>query len=181
MDRNKTLNGDSLRRNKYPKHPQHGKRKIVRADESSVSAPKNIPSGTDLTAARDRLRAKASQSNDDNPPQSWRPNVGGELFGRLTAVETRRTKQSDAERVAILETESGERVAAWLFYRVLGDEWDQAQPSIGELVLLERLPDGVSKGHGGQYRRYRVTVDWPDEAAPDPAQGDWTLAEGGAK
>lgn len=151
----------------------------MKHDNSSVSAQKNAPSGADLTAARDRLRAKASQSNDADPPQSWRPNVGDELFGRLTAIETRRTKQSEGERVAIIGTESGECVAAWLFYRVLGDEWDKAQPNVGELVLIERLPDAVSKGHGGQYRRYRVTVDRPAEKAY-PRQNDWIMAEGGA-
>lgn len=149
------LRGASLRHNAYRKKCQHDKM-----------------SDGSFESAASRLREKAQSAA--HPATSWRPEVGDELIGRLVRVDTRPTKQSAAERVAILEREDGSHLAAWMFYRVLADEWDQADPQPGELVLLKRLPDGIAKAHGGAFRRYRVTVD---RAEPP---GDWVLAEGGA-
>jgi len=140
----------TLRGEEYHPNPRHG-----RGD------------GNDFTKARSRLRAQVDSTTD--APGSWRPEPGDELLGRFIRIDTRPTAQSQAERVAVIETEDGEHVGAWLFYRVLGMEWDASEPKPGEMVMLERLDDGKRKKDGGAYRRYRVTVDRP---------GDWQMALG---
>lgn len=147
---NEPDNGDSLQRDEYRGDPRHGK-----GESGSFGS----------AAARLRERANSTTS----APSSWMPEPGDELVGRFVRIDTRPTAQSKAERIAVLETEDGSHVGVWLFYKVLGIEWDAADPKPGEMVLLERLDDGKRKQDDGPYRRYRVTVDRP---------GDWQLALG---
>lgn len=162
--------------------PSGDKNERSLAAQAPTDAPGNTPPETSSrsawTESRSRLRAKTATADTSATKESWRPESGSELFGRYTATEKRRTANSPSERVVTITTESDLQVGVWLFYKVLAEAWNEAAPVLGELVLLERLKDGIAKGHGGAYRRYRVTVDRPAEKA-DPRQTDW-IADGGA-
>ena len=105
--------------------------------------------------ASQRLHELARQKKDTST--SWRPDPGDELLGTFAEYSSGKTNRDENHQIAIIETESGDRVTVWLFYTVLREEFKKADPQPGELLLIQRSEDRT--GANGSYRMYSVTVD----------------------
>ena len=106
--------------------------------------------------ASNRLHKLAQQKKDTST--SWRPNPGDELLGTFIEWSSGKTSRDETYRIAVIETEDGQRLAVWLFYAVLREEFEKADPQPGELLLIQRSEDR-SGANGTTYRMYSVTVD----------------------
>ncbi|MCH7869814.1 MAG: hypothetical protein IH881_19130 [Myxococcales bacterium] len=121
---------------------------------STTEAYQITGSNADKNASQ-RLHRRAAARKDTST--SWRPNPGQELLGTFIEWSSGKTSRDETYQIAVIETEDGQRLAVWLFYAVLRDEFDKADPQPGELLLIQRSEDRT--GANGSYRMYSVTVD----------------------
>jgi hypothetical protein len=96
---------------------------------------------------------------DGSIPESWKPEVGDLIVGRLIRCEAVKTAYGTPV-VAVLEKEANGGAtslkAVWITSKMLITEFAKCEPKIGERVGVKRLPDS-DKG----YKRFVVRVDRP--------------------
>ncbi len=132
----------------------------TRRGESTPSGGTQAPddrSGPGSGSTREQMRARAAARKPATP--AWMAESGDELFGTFIGWSEGPTKRDERHKIAVVETESGER----LFYTVLLQEFEDADPRPGDSILIERADDRV--GPNGNYRVYRVTVDRAGDSA----------------
>ena len=137
------------------------------------------------TAAR--LREKLNREAEPYP-EAWMPGPGGELLGTFEGYRSGKTNRGEVHPIAIVRDDSGELHAVWMFYTVLRAEIEQANPHVGETILIRREKDRIN-ADGQPYHVYRVTTDRAEKAGPffntsppveerTPPTGDWTIPKG---
>lgn len=106
----------------------------------------------------------------DGWPESWRPEPGDVLVGRVAHYDRGVTPYGEV-RTCVLEEDNGQRWTVWLSSTVLLELFKRERPQVGERIGLKYL--GKHPEHG--YHRYRLIVD----RAPAPA--DFTPLGGEAR
>jgi len=105
-------------------------------------------------------------------PESWIPKKKDEaLAGKLVKVDKGNTAFGPC-KIAVLETEDGTKRSVWLLHTTLVSQFEQANPSIGDIVAIVYLGQVKSKTEGhSDYHSYRVVsdgneggpIDWASE------------------
>ena len=129
----------------------------------------------------DRLREKLDTERV-SATESWKPEVGDELAGIFVGYTKGTTRKGDTFPIANIQREDGTVVAAWVFYRVLRDEFEKHRPEPGAPIMLKRYEDQQSRT-GNAYRVYRLATleeQNPFDGVSAPLDQDWLEAEGGA-
>ena len=90
----------------------------------------------------------------DEPSNTWHPEVGDVIVGRLVTYDQGSTKFGEC-RIAVLQEEPADGLCeVWLGHAVLKNEFERQQPRVGERVGIKRLADS-DKG----YKRYKLLID----------------------
>ncbi len=137
-----------------------------------------------------RLREKLNRESEPYP-EAWMPGPGGELLGTFEGYRQGKTSRGEVHPIALVRDDTGELHAIWMFFTVLRAEFEQANPHVGETILVRREEDRTN-ADGQPYRRYRVTVDRPEKRSPfantsppveerTPPTGDWTFLGDGVQ
>jgi len=145
---------------------------------------------TNRNPAADRLREKLDR--DAEPyPEAWMPGPGGELLGTFEGFRSGKTSRGEVHPIAIVRDEAGELHGVWLFFAVLRAEFEEANPHVGEWIMVRREKDRKN-ADGQAYRVYRVGVDRPEkrdafaDTSPPieerkPSTGEWTFLGDGVQ
>jgi len=139
---------------------------------------------TNSKATASRLREKLDRESEPYPV-AWMPGPGGELFGTFEGYRSGVTNRGETHPIAILRDDRGELHSVWLFFKVLRAEFEQANPHVGETILIRREKDRTN-ADGQPYHVYRVVIDRVDKTGPfaatsppieerKPPTGDWTF------
>jgi co-chaperonin GroES (HSP10) len=136
-----------------------------------------------MSAAKiqDLLRAKLD-TEAVSASESWKAEVGDELFGVFKGWTRGTTRSGDSFPIANIQRGDRTVVAVWAFYKVLTEELKKAQLKSGDPVMIKRYEDQKSR-MGQPYRVYRVATleeQNPFDGVSAPLDQDWLEAEGGA-
>jgi len=102
--------------------------------------------------------------------ETWKPEAPGEmLIGTLEGYDTATTSYGEY-RVAHVRDEEGVLRGLWLMHSVLQDEWEEANPGVGERVGVQYL--GQRSGDTYDYHMWTVKVDRPEDAPQETAEDD---------
>jgi hypothetical protein len=109
--------------------------------------------------------------------ETWKPEAPGEmLIGTLEGYDTATTSYGEY-RVAHVRDEEGVLRGLWLMHSVLQDEWEEANPGVGERVGVQY--HGKRSGDTYDYHMWAVKVDRSETAATegDGAEDDTAGAD----
>jgi hypothetical protein len=107
--------------------------------------------------------------------ETWKPDGPGDmLIGTLQAYDEA-TTDFGTYRVAHIRDEEGVLRGLWLMHSVLQDEWEEADPGVGERVGVQYL--GQRSGDTYDYHMWTVKVDRPEDAPQETAEDDTAGAE----
>lgn len=106
-------------------------------------------------------------ADDGSYPDSWEPKVGDVLCGEI--LEYRENVGKYHTTVAtVVDEGTGEELSLWISTAAMVDRFAELQPLIGERIYVRRIPDGVSRSGGSNYRRWVIKVDREAGAAKAP-------------
>lgn len=119
----------------------------------------------------------------ENEFQSWKPDPGDEIVGKLLEVERSRENEYGTYPILHLDTGAGGEVSVHAFHQVLRSGIARKRPKIGDELTIKYL--GTAKGSGAgarSYHNYRVSggqaSEWnwdaelPPEDRPQNGAGD---------
>lgn len=127
---------------------------------------------SERTAARFDRQAMAElfAAAEHAEAETWKPQPGDKLGGRVVRDEQRTTKLETAARVLTLERyPDGAEVALWAFHTALARELDEHDVKVGDLLAVHYLGTGTTKD-GHPFHRYKVAAKrvTNESAAADP-------------
>lgn len=97
---------------------------------------------------------------------TWRPQQhGSTLIGTLEKMDQGETEYGTSE-VAHIRDNKGKLWGVWLFHTVLRNEWDEADPTLGDEVGIVYF--GERDGDPYSYHAYAVEVERPEEMDVPP-------------
>lgn len=129
-----------------------------------------------------RLVARA----DEPLPESWKPEPGQRIVGRVRRYEKGTTQGWGDAAICVVESlrNPGRLASVWIFHTTLSNAFQKQRPKVGEVILLEYRGKVESQGQGQPYHDWRLVVDRADGAeglsldeafgridAPTPATG----------
>jgi len=127
-----------------------------------------------------RLREKID-TESFSPDESWKPEVGDELFGVFSHWARGITSKGDAFPIANIEEADGNIVEVWASYKMLTEELENAQLKRDEPVIIKRYEDQQSlMGHSSRVYRVSTLEDQdPFKNVSEPLDQDWLESIGG--
>lgn len=112
-----------------------------------------------MSMARDLAAELAYE--DNSWPESWKPEPGDLLVGKLIRKGVRKTRYGPTE-VAVVETDDHARFCVWLSSTVLKGCFDQENPEPGDRVGIRYNGRHETKG----YHLYALVVDRGERVPP---------------
>jgi hypothetical protein len=104
-----------------------------------------------------RLQAKA----EEPAPESWRPEPGDKIMGRVIRYEKGTTQGWGDAPIVVLESlrTQGRLISVWMFHTTLVNEFKKQRPKVGEALMLEYHGKVEAKGEGQPYHSWRLVID----------------------
>ena len=118
----------------------------------------------DVITTEQRLRDRADAGN----PESWKPEPGGELTGKVITYDKAYTQRGDHAWIMVVESlrNPGRFASVWLLHTALRSKVAEQRPRPGETVFL-RYEGLVKPKHGGdEYHGWKLVVDRDESSAP---------------
>lgn len=111
-----------------------------------------------MGSMKDRLDAERAES--------WKPEPGEELIGKITDLG-RRTTEWGTYTIVTVQPESGPPLAFHAYHTVAANQLADESPTIGDEIGIRYLGkvDAPSSQYGS-YQGYRIVVDHPAGWAP---------------
>ena len=119
--------------------------------------------------------------NLESVADSWKPEPGDVIAGRVVRHEKRMTKRDEEKKVIVLEVPpDGRHVSVWRLHTVLDQELAKAAPEPGDVIVIRYAGTATGKASGNEFHSYTVAVRRAAAVAGEAAEPAGEVKPAGA-